>query len=188
MSLINCKIKLSVKWVKNCVLSTAAIGANANITGADSATFKITDAKLSVPAVTLSAEDNKKLVKQLNEEFNRSVYWKKYKVIDNKVVEITAANEENISGTYVIQVIKELQDCLFLLMILQQVIIKFLMIPLRSTFFHELKLKTATSKLMEEIFMISQLMTQKCFRPQFSKFSFLGSRICWFLDLGLALT
>ena len=94
MSLINCKIKLSLKWVKNCVLSTAAIGANANITGADSATFKITDAKLSVPVVTLSAEDNKKLVKQLNEEFNRSVYWKKYKVIDNKVVEITAANEE----------------------------------------------------------------------------------------------
>ena len=76
------------------MLSTAAIGANANITGADSATFKITDAKLSVPVVTLSAEDNKKLVKQLNEEFNRSVYWKKYKVIDNKVVEITAANEE----------------------------------------------------------------------------------------------
>ena len=85
MPLINCKIKLSLKWIENCVLSTAAIATNANITGADSATFKITDAKLSVPVVTLSAEDNKKLVKQLNEEFNRSVYWKKYKVIDNKV-------------------------------------------------------------------------------------------------------
>ena len=136
MPLINCKIKLSLKWIENCVLSTAAIATTAKIAGADSATFKITDAKLSVPVVTLSAEDNKKLVKQLNEEFNRSVYRKKYKVIDNKVVEITAANEENISGTYVIQVIKELQDCLFLLMIIQQVIITFLMIPLKSTFFH----------------------------------------------------
>ena len=44
-----------------------------------------------VPVVTLSTEDNVKLVKQLNE---RPVYWNKYKVIDNKVVEIAAANAE----------------------------------------------------------------------------------------------
>ena len=31
------------------MLTTAAIGANANATGADRATFKITDAKLYVP-------------------------------------------------------------------------------------------------------------------------------------------
>ena len=34
------------------------------------------------------------------------------------------------------------------------------MILLKNIFFQELKLKTTTSKLMEEIFMISQLMTQ----------------------------
>ena len=34
------------------VLTTAPIGANANVTGADSATFKITDAKLYVLVVT----------------------------------------------------------------------------------------------------------------------------------------
>ena len=56
--LINCKIELSLKWIENCVLTSAAIGANADATGADSATFKITDAKLSVPVVTLSAGDN----------------------------------------------------------------------------------------------------------------------------------
>ena len=44
MPLINCKVELSLKWIENCVLSTAAIGHNANATGADSATFKITDA------------------------------------------------------------------------------------------------------------------------------------------------
>ena len=54
MPLINCKVELSLKWTENCVLTTAAIDANANATGADSATLKITDAKLYVPVVTLS--------------------------------------------------------------------------------------------------------------------------------------
>ena len=57
-------------------------------------TFKKTDAKLYVPIVTLSAEDNAKLSKLLSAEFKRSIYWNKYKVIDNKVVEIGANNEE----------------------------------------------------------------------------------------------
>ena len=87
MPLINCKVELLLKWIENCVLTTAEIGANADATGADGATFEITDAKLYVPVVTLSAEDNVKLVKQLNEGFKRPVYWNKYKVIDNKVVE-----------------------------------------------------------------------------------------------------
>ena len=56
--------------------------------------FKIADAKLYVLVVALSAENNLKLVKQLNEEFKRPVYWNKYKVIDNKVVAIAAANAE----------------------------------------------------------------------------------------------
>ena len=58
MSLINCRVKLSLRWIEKCVLTTAAIGANANATGADSASFKITDAKTYVPFVTLSAQDN----------------------------------------------------------------------------------------------------------------------------------
>ena len=53
MPLINCKVELSLNWIENCVLTTAA---NAN-----KAIFKITDAKLYVPIVTLSAEDNIKL-------------------------------------------------------------------------------------------------------------------------------
>ena len=92
--LINCKIELSLIWIKNCVLTSAPIGGDANATGADSATFEITDAKLYVPVVTLSAEDNSKLSKVLGEGFKRSIYWNKYKVIDNKIVEIAANNEE----------------------------------------------------------------------------------------------
>ena len=94
MPLINCKVELSLRWIENCVLTTAPIDADANASGADSATFKITDAKLYVPIVTLSAEDNAKLSKLLGEGFKRSIYWNKYKVIDNKVVEIAANNEE----------------------------------------------------------------------------------------------
>ena len=84
MPLINCKIELSLNWIENCVLTTAA--------NVSSATFKIKDGKIYVLVVFLSTEDNAKLVKQLIEGFKRSVYWNKHKVIDNKVVEITDAN------------------------------------------------------------------------------------------------
>ena len=94
MPLINCRLELLLRWIENYVLTTAAIGANTNATVEDSATFKITDAKLNVPVVTLSAEDNAILAKQLDEGFKRPVYWNKYKVIDNKRVEIARANEE----------------------------------------------------------------------------------------------
>ena len=69
--LINCKVELSLRWNKNCVLS--------NVAG--NSTFKITDAKLYVPVVTLSTEDNAKLSKLMTEGFKRSVYWNEYKVI-----------------------------------------------------------------------------------------------------------
>ena len=39
MPLINCKAELSLLWIDNCVLTTAAIGAGGNATGADSSTF-----------------------------------------------------------------------------------------------------------------------------------------------------
>ena len=81
--LINCKVEFPLKWIENCVLTTAAINADANTTGAHGATFEITDAKSYVPIVTLSTEDNAKLSKLFSEGFKRSVYWNKYKVINN---------------------------------------------------------------------------------------------------------
>ena len=84
MPLINCKIELSLKWTENCILSSAGTAA----------TFKITDAKLYVPIVTLKTEDNTKLSKLLSEGFKRPIYWNEYKVIPNKIVEIAANNEE----------------------------------------------------------------------------------------------
>ena len=73
MLLINCKVELSLSWDPNCVLS--------NFVGAS--TFTITDAKLYVPIVTLSTEDNAKLSKILSEGFKRPDRWNKYKIIPN---------------------------------------------------------------------------------------------------------
>ena len=84
MLLISCKVKLSLTWNENCVLSSED----------GNSVFAITDAKLYVPIVTLSAEDNAKLSKLLSEGFKRSIYWNKYKVIDNIKVNINNGNEE----------------------------------------------------------------------------------------------
>ena len=50
MSLINCKVELSLTWNKNCILSSVA----------NDSTFAITDTKLYAPVVTLKTEDNTK--------------------------------------------------------------------------------------------------------------------------------
>ena len=93
--------------------------------------------RLYVPIVILSGEDNAKLSKLLGKGFKRSIYWNKYKVIDNKVVVIAANNEEKY--------IRELLDSSYqgfkrlLLTIIKQAIIKFLLILIKNIFFQELK-------------------------------------------------
>ena len=79
MPLINCKVELSLKWYKNCILSSAETAA----------TFAITDTKLYVSVVTLKIEDNAKSSKLLGEGFKRSVYLNKYRAI----LKYHAANE-----------------------------------------------------------------------------------------------
>ena len=58
MPLINCEINLILTWPANCVMVSTAV---AN----QGATFAITDTKLYVAVVTLSAQDNVKLLDQL---------------------------------------------------------------------------------------------------------------------------
>ena len=61
-------------WSEKCALSNAA----------GDSTFKITDAKLYVPVLTLSTEGNAKLSQLLTEGLKRpfkKVYWHEYKVI-----------------------------------------------------------------------------------------------------------
>ena len=139
MLLINCKVELSLNWIENCVLTSAPIGDNVNATGADSTTFKITDAKLYVPVVTLSITNNAKLSKLLSEGFKKPFLWNKYQVIPNKILQTSAANATHYRRNFFIQVIKESNDCLFLFIIIQTVIIKLLFILSKNIFFQELK-------------------------------------------------
>ena len=68
MSLINCEVNLTSTWSSNCVIT--------NSPGAG--TFEITDTKLYVPVVTLSTQDNSKLLQQLKSDFKRVISWNKY--------------------------------------------------------------------------------------------------------------
>ena len=58
-------------WSANCVLLSNAAANQAT-------TFEITDTKLYVPVVTLSIQDNAKLLKQLKSGFKRIINWNKY--------------------------------------------------------------------------------------------------------------
>ena len=71
MSLINCEITRDLNWSENCVIAATNIAAQA-------ATFSITDTKLYVPVVTLSTQDNAKLLEQLKSGFKRTINWNKY--------------------------------------------------------------------------------------------------------------
>ena len=58
-------------WSENCVIISTKV-ANEN------PTFTITETNLHVPVVTLSTQDNTKLLPQLKSGFKRTISWNKY--------------------------------------------------------------------------------------------------------------
>ena len=68
MPLINCGINLILTWSANCVIS----GMNR------AKTFAITNRKRYVSVVTLSTQDNAKLLQQLKSGFTKTFNWNKY--------------------------------------------------------------------------------------------------------------
>ena len=68
MPLINCEVNLLLTWSKDCVIT--------NSTGERK--FAITKTKLYVPVVTLSTQDNAKLLQQLKSGFKRIINWSQY--------------------------------------------------------------------------------------------------------------
>ena len=84
--LINCEVSLALSWSANCVITslekillTAAQRGNPAVydDSPTNAVFKITDCKLYVPVVTLSAENDNKLLQQLKTGFKRTINWNK---------------------------------------------------------------------------------------------------------------
>ena len=86
MPLINCEVSLTLTWSENCVLTNKAYregDADADpavneISNPASATFKITDTQLYVPVVTLSAQDDNKLLDQLKTGFKKTIIFVTY--------------------------------------------------------------------------------------------------------------
>ena len=86
MPLINCDVFLTLTWSENCVLTSNAYrravatqGGNPAVGGINNPTgaaFKITDCKLYVPVVTLTAN---KLLEQVKTAFKRTIKWNKYR-------------------------------------------------------------------------------------------------------------
>ena len=68
MPLIDCEVNLILTRSSTCVINNSA----------DAGRFTITDTKLYVPVVTLSTQDNTKLLQQLKSGFKRTINWNKH--------------------------------------------------------------------------------------------------------------
>ena len=71
MPLINCEINFILTWSNRCFMID-------NSSDDQVPTFRITDTKLNVPVVTLSIQDNAKLLEQLKSGFKRTITWNKH--------------------------------------------------------------------------------------------------------------
>ena len=81
--MINCEVELILTWFKNCDLADMTrrnAQVNNPVTVAPlGATFLKKERKLYVPVVTLSKENDIKLLAQLKTEFKRAMKWNKYR-------------------------------------------------------------------------------------------------------------
>ena len=80
--LITCEVSLELKWDKNCVITSLKrrdIGGGNRDNSPTGATLAINDSKLYVPAVTLSKDDEIKLLTNLKPGFKREIIWNKYR-------------------------------------------------------------------------------------------------------------
>ena len=75
-------MSLVLKWDKNCVITSQQIGINldgGNTAAPTGATLAINDFKLYIPVVTLSKDDEIKLLANLKSGFTREIEWNKYR-------------------------------------------------------------------------------------------------------------
>ena len=75
---------LALSWSETCVITSVekrilVAGQPNRGDSPESAAFKIKDCKLYVPVVTLSAENDNKLLEQLKTGFKRAIKWNKYR-------------------------------------------------------------------------------------------------------------
>ena len=82
MPLINCEVSLTLSWYENCVITSLEKKLRRTTANRDNsptnAAFKITDCKLYVPVVPLSAEEDNELLNKVKSGFKRIIKWNKY--------------------------------------------------------------------------------------------------------------
>ena len=71
MPLINCEVSLILIWSADFVIIYTDVANQIP-------TFTMTEAKLYVPLVTLSIQDNANLLPQIKSGFKRTINWNKY--------------------------------------------------------------------------------------------------------------
>ena len=143
--LINCEAELILTWYKNCVLIdklTRVANYNANpivyeIDNPENATFQITDTKLYVPVVTLSKENDTKLLEQLKSGFKGTIKWNKYRS------QMTIQPENNNLFYLIDSHLQMLIDYLFCLF--QEIIILIVHTLFQIIMYEKLKLMTLMS-------------------------------------------
>ena len=85
MPLISCEVSLELKWNKNCVITSfkeRQVGDGPPVVrdGAPTgANLAISECKLYIPVVTLSKDDDIKLLTNLKSGFTREIEWNKYR-------------------------------------------------------------------------------------------------------------
>ena len=80
--LISCEISLELKWDKNCVITSKEqrnIGGGNRDNAPTGAMLVIKKCKLYVPVVTLSKDDEIRLLTNLKSGFKREIIWNKYR-------------------------------------------------------------------------------------------------------------
>ena len=85
MPLISCEVSLELKWNKNCVITSLerrqvdAGHPKVRDNAPTGVTLNINDCKLYLPVVTLSKNDEIKLLTNLKSGFKREIKWNKYR-------------------------------------------------------------------------------------------------------------
>ena len=93
--LISCEVSLELKWNRNCAITSQQIGVNldgGNTAAPTGATLTINDCKLYIPVVTLSKNDEIKLLTNLKSGLTREIEWNKY-----RLQMFTEANNNNLN-------------------------------------------------------------------------------------------
>ena len=104
--LISCEVPLELKWDKNCLITSLE---RRDIAGGNSdndptgAKLAINDCKLYVPAVTLSKDDEIKLLTNLKSGFKREIIWNKYtEAVNNNLNVLIDPTFTNVNRLFVL--------------------------------------------------------------------------------------